>query len=797
MADTPSHSPHSYAFAGFRFDPRARAVMRGEARIALPPKSLECLAYLLEHRDRAVGRDELIAAVWGRADVGYAVLAQTLWKARRALGEAHDDAHIVRTVSRFGYQWVAPVEVIDSSASRPIAATHEPADESPSRQAAPHILALPRRHVGRRGLLVLLAVALSAVIVASTWRAWRTPVASPALQVSGIPATDGKSFLVLPVQLDSAVGDDAWVRLGVMDYFASRLRDSGGVPVMPSDRVMALLSQSAQFDANNPTQLQQLKLVAGASHLVVPRAVHANGGWKFSFAVHASDAVETVEADAVHPLDAANRAIDRVLRVADVDAQHLDITPDRLAELLQRMDAASLAGEHDRALELARSASPQQRQDERLQLRIAQIDFRSGRIDEAAAGFGPLAESAAPVAANVRVAAKLGLASIAERRQRYDEAVSRYGEAITLLGDRGDPSLIGQAHMMRGLAEGYLGQVDRSLADFGRGRVATARSGDRAMLASLDVTIGLAERARGRYADAAAAFDRAIEVSERVGMNDRLATALIGAVGVRLAMLELPQALALSERGWQLAGKLQNPVLINYLALVRGEALLANGHLREVGALLDPLGAVAEPSNPAAVPDLLLLRVELHTAQRKPGIRPDEAAVLLDRIEHPAEPTYRTNLGAAIMTLAASALRDHDLALAETLLRRLREQAPMDADKFQVLASHLIAAEILAAKGDPGADAEFAAALAEVDRHSYPDALVSVCVAWARHLQQGGDRGTVAMLAGRLAPFVEHDFRAARAAAVLYRALGEQALADAAAASASALAGERDLNTPL
>ena len=71
-----SHS--TYRFAEFLLDPAARELRQADARISLPPKSLECLIYLVEHRDRAVGRDELISAVWGRVDVSDALLAQTL-----------------------------------------------------------------------------------------------------------------------------------------------------------------------------------------------------------------------------------------------------------------------------------------------------------------------------------------------------------------------------------------------------------------------------------------------------------------------------------------------------------------------------------------------------------------------------------------------------------------------------------------------------------------------------------------------------------------------------------------------
>ncbi len=67
----------------------------------------DCIAYLIEHRNRAVGRDELIAAVWGKTDVAYSLLGQLVAKARRALGGSGSDTNVIRTIPGFGYQWVA------------------------------------------------------------------------------------------------------------------------------------------------------------------------------------------------------------------------------------------------------------------------------------------------------------------------------------------------------------------------------------------------------------------------------------------------------------------------------------------------------------------------------------------------------------------------------------------------------------------------------------------------------------------------------------------------------------------
>ena len=63
-------------FGDCAIDILARVLRKGGHTAALEPKAFDCLAYLIEQRARAVGRDELIGAVWGKADVTDAMLGQ-------------------------------------------------------------------------------------------------------------------------------------------------------------------------------------------------------------------------------------------------------------------------------------------------------------------------------------------------------------------------------------------------------------------------------------------------------------------------------------------------------------------------------------------------------------------------------------------------------------------------------------------------------------------------------------------------------------------------------------------------
>ena len=52
----------SYRFGEYRVEPAARELWRGTQLLALPPQVFDFLAYLIERHERAVGRDEVVAA---------------------------------------------------------------------------------------------------------------------------------------------------------------------------------------------------------------------------------------------------------------------------------------------------------------------------------------------------------------------------------------------------------------------------------------------------------------------------------------------------------------------------------------------------------------------------------------------------------------------------------------------------------------------------------------------------------------------------------------------------------------
>lgn len=100
-----------YQFGPFRFDVEESLLLRNGEAVPLPPKALETLRYLLEHRGRLVSKDDLIKAVWPDTFVEEGALVQNVFRLRRALEGVDEGTRYIETVPKRGYRFVGPVEV--------------------------------------------------------------------------------------------------------------------------------------------------------------------------------------------------------------------------------------------------------------------------------------------------------------------------------------------------------------------------------------------------------------------------------------------------------------------------------------------------------------------------------------------------------------------------------------------------------------------------------------------------------------------------------------------------------------
>lgn len=274
-----------YEFDGFTINTAKREVRRGSDPVKLEPRSYELLAYFVEHRDRAIGKDELQDEIWGTI-VSDSAMTRSVMKLRQSLGDT--DGTIVETVRGFGYRFVA-----DVTSPREPAVSAAPAAPPASGQRIPATL-----------VAVAAGVLILAVIIM--------------LQVWSEPPVDPKSIAVLPFDDLSESQDQRWFADGLAEEILNSLART-------PDLSVAGRTSSFSFRGSNqdiPTIAEAL----GVAHIlegsvrrdgdqirVTAQLVRARDGmhlWSENFDHPARNLIEVQEAIAVSIAIALQTAID-------------------------------------------------------------------------------------------------------------------------------------------------------------------------------------------------------------------------------------------------------------------------------------------------------------------------------------------------------------------------------------------------------------------------------------------------------------------------------------------------------
>jgi len=786
-----------HRFGDCTIDIAARELRQGDVRVDLSPRAFDCIAYLLEHRDRAVGRDELVAAVWGRTALTDSLLGKTLVKARRAVGDNGEQQTVIRTVPRFGFHWVAEVqveEIEDAEAPPPAPPAAGPAPALPaSPPLAPAAASAPRRRrlfaLGAAAAAVL-ALGLAAFLAMQAGRAPQAGAEAP-------PAAAPR-IAVLPVAI-SAGADDAWLRLGLMDLLAERLRRAG-LAVVPSDNIVRVV----HGDAPPAQAAEALRRATGASDVVAATARRIDGAWLLVAELHGSAdgrREREVQARAAEAVDAARQAADRLLalfgRAPPEDAEPASERP--LADISRRAEAALLGNDYATARRLVAAAPPALQATPELQLRLSSIDYRLGRSDEARSRLDALLPALpAETEPVLRARALTGLGAIALKQNRADLALPPLDEAIGLLEAHDDPTASGHAYTARGIAGAMQGRYADAGRDFARARIAFELAGDTHALARIDMNEGAMDSMRDRPADALPLLERAAERFARLDTPSDLVNALGNRIEAELALLESNAALATSERMMPLLGRIENPIERRVFLAIRAKALEAVGRLAETRALLGELMQAADPA--AEAPTLGQLRAL--QARLDLGIGQSATAAVLARqaVDGLDGAEYAHVRAEAWRTAVQARLGRGDAAAAAGELARFAAWADGLQRPAVLALVRLAEAEQAQAEGRGDADARYREALALAEQAAVPADVAAVATAYGARLLARGELPRAAEVAGTLARWADLDFGCALLQVGLYHALGRQDAWRASLARARALAGERtiaaELQTP-
>lgn len=773
----------SYRFDPFLLNPATRELREQGELVALPARAFDCLAYLVEHRERAVGRDELIAAVWGRAEVSDALLSHTIVKLRRSLGDTGNEQRTIRTVPRFGYRWIGEIETVDSaSADAPVVERPEPEPEpeseadaqaqAPEPSAAMSAASVaPLRRMPRWLLPAIALLCVLALLFAGLAR--RAP--SQAVAPLPAPAHDdalteasAAPALVLPAEVD-APDDWRWLRLGLMDLVATRLRD-GALPTLSSESVVGLLRQR---DAAVADALHDPVLVQAATLRVQPRVRRDGERWIVRLDAAGSQRSLSVEATAPDAIAAAREAADLLLRklghapgtvAADAPSPALD-------ELLQRSGAAMLADQLEQARDLIQAAAPELQQAPRIEQRMAQIELRAGDYPAVERRLQALLDRLAPQRdPALRARALITLAAAHVRQNQPERAAELYEEAITLRKDAADHEALGVAYLGRGVVLAQTGRLDEATAELSRARIELETVGDGLGIASVDVNLGDFRLQRHQPAAALPIFLNAAQAFSRLGAREGLAHALAQQAGAQRELLDVDAALATTTRFWPAEAHTSNLRMRWRLTAVRAVALADSGRRVEAQVLIARILAESDPRGDAGT------RAQAHALVAELAWRRGDATATAVATRDALVPALRDVEPALYTRMQAlqghALLRDGRTQEAAVVSQALRAAAAGDA--WAGMYASLAEAAQAEAGGRRGAALEqYAAALQAAERFDVPEDLVAVSAPFVRALVEASQLDTARTVAGRIARWADRDLRAAIAQSQLFHALGE------------------------
>ncbi len=115
-----------YAFEAYELDKERVELRRGAEVVPIEPQVFDLLAYLIDHRDRVVSKEELFDTVWHGRIVSLSTLTSRINAARAALGDSGAEQRLIRTIARKGYRFAGNVMVEGAPAS---SAGHNKPDE--------------------------------------------------------------------------------------------------------------------------------------------------------------------------------------------------------------------------------------------------------------------------------------------------------------------------------------------------------------------------------------------------------------------------------------------------------------------------------------------------------------------------------------------------------------------------------------------------------------------------------------------------------------------------------------------
>jgi len=125
-----------YRFDSFELDPIERRLFAGDTPVELNSRYFDALLLLLQHPGMLLRKERFLQEVWRGIPVTDDVLTQCIKTLRRQLGDSAMQPHLIETVPKHGYRFIAAVTWVESGAPSVAEAAPDPSTATDPRAPA-------------------------------------------------------------------------------------------------------------------------------------------------------------------------------------------------------------------------------------------------------------------------------------------------------------------------------------------------------------------------------------------------------------------------------------------------------------------------------------------------------------------------------------------------------------------------------------------------------------------------------------------------------------------------------------
>jgi DNA-binding winged helix-turn-helix (wHTH) protein len=500
-----------YRCGAHTISPATRRLYRDGAEADIEAKVFDLILLLLENRDRALGKQEVVTALWGHRPITDAALSQLLHKARRALDDNGERQAVIRTVYGRGLQWVAPVSLdVDDS---PLPSPDGDAADLPAMVVVPVTATAGRRPhawwVAALGTLLLLGALAS-------WILLRNPSSTPA------PAP---RMALLPIVNETGDAALDWTARGLPGLVASLLGDQADLDVIDPLQVAKAWSFTPP---KGKTRAEHTRYVTGADILVSGK-LGVLPGKVYQLALHVDTGTDSGSDIVISGSTPSALGVDAVSRLR----RALRLDPPATSPFKRTPQDAYLAETFARGIDLAmhgdwQGARPYfvlvvKGQGDLLSARylLAQAQANTDQPREADAGYTALLADARRLG-RIDMAARVLADQAVQASNRHDntDALKLAGQALDAARRAGDPQVTASVLLAAARSQARLKHVDAALRQYEQARALIEQTPLRSLQPKLHNTMAFIANARDDTAGAIAAARAELDADEALG-NER------------------------------------------------------------------------------------------------------------------------------------------------------------------------------------------------------------------------------------------------------------------------------------